>query len=164
VRLSGDSRGDTDDTAQPGMAAMKARPVDADGRLGLEVALMILLSLLLPSILWDHYLVIALFPLVAVYGHLVSTGRLLSWRTGALVVAAVLMSMPVLFWPAHLRQLDFRQGAGLLGMSPGLYGVLILFVLDLICLRDIRRSQAQMRPQTEAKSPDTISGLTTDPT
>lgn len=82
-------------------------------------ALAVCASLLLPSIMWDHYLVQALLPLILLAGLHRDNPPVLA----ALGAAVVAMSLPV-----ALDQPAFQSGAGLLGMSFKMIAALIPFV------------------------------------
>lgn len=80
----------------------------------------VLLSLLLPSLMWDHYLVIALLPVL----------WLVSLRHRPLAVAAALCYVAIAA-PWHYDAPAFRHGAGIFLMSIKLFPTLALFLLCL---------------------------------
>ena len=124
---------------------MPVPPTGETRRLGLEVALTAMLGLLLPSIMWDHYLVLLFFPQIVLLSNLLEKGRWGIWRVGALLCASVLVAVPVAFWPVAFGQREFSEGLGLLSMSVGLYGVLILFGLAVHTVLEQRRAFAVTR-------------------
>jgi len=87
-----------------------------------DFALFIMLSLMLPSLCWDHYLVQALFPLIFVGAALTKT----KLRISCLFYAFVLYAMAV---PFNFTNMKFREGIGIFFMSFKLFALLILFVL-----------------------------------
>jgi hypothetical protein len=95
-------------------------------RESLEISLMIMLSLLLPSILWDHYMIALFLPQIILLADLVDSGQWRSWRMAALLGASALLA-----WPIAFAQPAFSHGIGILWMSAKLYGVLILLALTL---------------------------------
>jgi hypothetical protein len=105
-------------------------PPGRPGREAFEVSLMILLSLLLPSILWDHYAAALFLVQIAVFGELSATRRWVSWQMGLLIAASVLLA-----WPIPFDHPQFRHGVGLLAMSAKMFGVLALYALALSELR-----------------------------
>lgn len=117
---------------------MPVPPRGESRRLALEVALMVMLGLLLPSIMWDHYLVVLFLPQIVLLADLLDRGRRAIWRAGALFGASALLAMPIAFWPVAFGQRGFSEGIGLLSMSVGLYGVLILFGLAVHALFEER--------------------------
>jgi len=106
------------------------RPSGAPPRESLEVALMAMLSLLLPSLMWDHYVVALFLPQIILLAELAATKRWLSWQMALLLGASALLAWPI---PFNLPQ--FRYGIGLLAMSAKLYGVLALFGLMVFFLQ-----------------------------
>ncbi|MCX8035455.1 MAG: DUF2029 domain-containing protein [Candidatus Sumerlaeia bacterium] len=103
----------------------------------LEITLMILLSLLLPSILWDHYAVALFLPQIALFAALLRAGRGLSFAMAVWMAASIVLAMPIAF-----DQYAFLRGPGLLGMSAKLFGVLALYGLAVARLRAERRAPA----------------------
>jgi hypothetical protein len=125
--------------------------------LGYEFSLMILLSLLLPSIMWDHYLVILLLPQIVLWGGYVRSGRLLSIRMLLLAAASAVISWPMGYvltrqgltamFVNDFGLMSGRAGAligavgegpGLVVMSVRLFAVLVLYGLTLDALRPVR--------------------------
>jgi hypothetical protein len=106
------------------------KPAGQPPRESLEIALMVMLSLLLPSLMWDHYVVALFLPQIILLAKLAATKRWFSWQMAVLIGASALLA-----WPIRFDQPQFRHGIGLLAMSAKLYGVLILFGLLLYCLR-----------------------------
>ena len=113
-------------------------PSSRPSRESLEVSLTIMLSLLLPSIMWDHYVVALFFAQIVLFGQLAATRRGLTWPMGLLVAASVLLA-----WPIPFDRPQFQQGIGLLAMSAKLFGVLALFGLTLV---EIRRRVSKEPP------------------
>ena len=95
-RLAGQAAGEG--TAGGGCATMNET---------LEYSLFIFLSLFLPSLCWDHYLIQLLFPILAIFAAL---ERRRSWPIGVLVVVSLLVvSLPFNFWSPR-----WQSGPGLL--------------------------------------------------
>jgi len=107
-----------------GVSDVESRPPGSPPRESLEVSLMILLSLLLPSIMWDHYGVALFLPQIVLLAHFLERREWLTWRMAVLLAASALLARPIAF-----DQPDFHQGAGILCMSAKLYGVLLVFAL-----------------------------------
>jgi hypothetical protein len=84
----------------------------------------LLLSLLIPSLLWDHYLVLLLLP----FSWFALDAAL---RRRALTFAAVLVCYVVTAFPMRLDAEVFRHGLGVLGMSAKLYPTLLLYALAI---------------------------------
>lgn len=104
-------------------------PAGAPPRIALETAVVIILGLLIPSIMWDHYLVVLLFPQIVLLADLVARGKKAWPGMLALGVASVIVA-----WPVAFHRPEFSEGIGLLAMSAKLYGVLILFGLAIATL------------------------------
>lgn len=81
-----------------------------------SLPLAIMASLLLPSLMWDHYLVQMAAPVM-----------LLWWRVGVAGRAVLAASVVVAALPVALDQEAFRSGAGLLLMSLKLWPALAVF-------------------------------------
>jgi hypothetical protein len=96
-------------------------------------ALVVLTSLLVPSICWDHYLVQVILPLILLWAACGPAAR------GLIVACAVMICLPVAFGDgvvAGWRVTDPARGAGLLGMSFKLWPLLALWLLAAWqCLR-----------------------------
>lgn len=89
------------------------------GNLHAEFSLAVAASLLLPSIMWDHYLVQILVPVV-----LLST--IAGWERRAwLAQAALLLSVALICWPVALDAENLRSGPALLLMNLKLLPVLL---------------------------------------
>jgi hypothetical protein len=84
-------------------------------------ALAVCASLLLPSILWDHYLTQLLLPLVVLLRAAMEPPR------RALLLPLLGAAALIMAWPIVLDQPAFRSGAGLLLMSVKLVPVLLCF-------------------------------------
>ncbi|MGI8908068.1 MAG: glycosyltransferase family 87 protein [Candidatus Sumerlaeaceae bacterium] len=80
----------------------------------------LLLMLLLPSLMWDHYLVLALLPVswLVQFCH-----KRRYWKTTRLVVACYM----IICVPWQFDAEIYRQGAGLLLMSAKLWPTVVLF-------------------------------------
>lgn len=89
-----------------------------------ELALPLMASLLVPSILWDHYLVQALLAIALLWAGCGVRGKAL------LAASAAIISLPV-----ALDAEVFRSGFGLLGMSMKLIPALAIFAVALIEVR-----------------------------
>ncbi len=96
----------------------------------LEISVMILLSLLLPSILWDHYAVALFLPQIALFAALLRTGRGLRFPMLVWIAATIILAVPIAF-----DQSAFLRGLGLLGMSAKMFGILALYGLAVTSLR-----------------------------
>lgn len=107
----------------------------------LEVSLMIALSLLIPSILWDHYLILLFIPQLTLIAAYLQTARTPYVRIGLLFLATVIMLQPMAF-----HHPNFTNGLGLLLRSAKLFGALIVFGLLVF---ELRRGQMA---ETRAKS------------
>lgn len=81
-----------------------------------SLPLAIMASLLLPSLMWDHYLVQMAAPVM-----------LLWWRVGVAARGVLAASVLVAALPVALDQAAFRSGAGLLLMSLKLWPALAVF-------------------------------------
>ncbi|MBN1478353.1 DUF2029 domain-containing protein [Candidatus Sumerlaeota bacterium] len=111
-----------------------------------EWALVVLASLLIPSLMWDHY-VVQLLPvlMVLIWGIWMREGAEIPRRsllTALWIAAAILLAV----WISHTIE-ERRHGLGLIAMSIRLWGVLLLFGLAL----EGRRAAAR-RPAPEAQS------------
>ncbi|CAN5310900.1 hypothetical protein BH09SUM1_BH09SUM1_14660 [soil metagenome] len=84
----------------------------------------VLASLLLPSIMWDHYLVQALLPAGILLATEPATTR------GHIRKALVILCLIAMAWWVRLDQESFRAFPGLLLMSLELWPVLVLFALS----------------------------------
>ncbi len=85
-------------------------------------AIFIMLSLLIPSLCWDHYFVQALLPMAFLLEILYD--RKLSWRLAVAAAAFFFLGIPWMF-PAD----SFRHGPGILLMSLKLWAGLVVFIL-----------------------------------
>ncbi|MBM3335002.1 DUF2029 domain-containing protein, partial [Candidatus Sumerlaeota bacterium] len=70
---------------------------DQPSRESLDVAAMILLSILIPSILWDHYLVVLFLPQIVLLAHVLARGQWRTWRMAALIAASALLAWPIAY-------------------------------------------------------------------
>jgi Glycosyltransferase family 87 len=98
--------------------------------LRLEWALVVLASLLIPSLLWDHYVVQLLPVLMVLIWGMWMTGD--TGLPGKILLSALWVAAAVLLtvWISHWSE-SRRQGLGLLTMSIRLWGVLLLFGIAL---------------------------------
>jgi len=103
------------------------RPRD---RWELEVALVVTTALLLPSIMWDHYLVVLFLPQIILFAAYLDEPVGKIPRIAAFLAASALLACPVAF-----GRPEFNHGVGLLAMSAKLGGVLVLFGLTLVEIR-----------------------------
>lgn len=84
----------------------------------------LILALLIPSLCWDHYLMMLLLPVVWMASQAMAQKR---WATlGILVICQVIISIP---W--DFAAVPWRSGAGILLMSLKLWPTLLLFGLSL---------------------------------
>lgn len=93
-------------------------------------SLAVCLSLLVPSIMWDHYLIQVLLPIV-VLAPVAWEGRARWLYIALLGMAAVLVSVPVPFWSPGLQ-----SGAGLLLQNLKLLPVLLVAASALLLIRE----------------------------
>ncbi|MFC1601604.1 glycosyltransferase family 87 protein [Candidatus Sumerlaeota bacterium] len=145
-------RGDGDgaasqEPAADGEMAGEGRPPDEQGpevggRAGrggrgdrelLILSLWIFLSLLLPSLCWDHYLIILFLPqmilLSAVMGRFVTAAPL---RAGFVAPLCVWLAGSILLgWMFPFFDPRYLTGAGILLLSHKLFGALVLFGLNV---------------------------------
>ncbi len=107
----------------------------------------LLLSLLLPSLLWDHYLVVLLLPV----SWLIAVGieRNLVGIPWIALLCYMLTAMPV-----RLDAESFRHGLGVLLMSSKLYPTLIIFGLLLRVTYQLQKSCSQPSDQGEIARKD----------
>jgi len=96
----------------------------------------VVLSLLLPSLLWDHYLVQSMFPFGWLLAHAWARGKYAQF--GILVVALLGSLAP---WPYDFE--SFRTGWGIVLMSVKLYPLLVVYV---IALRDAVSAAKTLQP------------------
>lgn len=97
----------------------------------LHYSLFIFLSLLIPSLLWDHYLVVLLLPMFAIYAQLFGTRRIIPILLFITCVGLISVSV-------NFEHPAFRSGLGIFLMSTKLLATLILFFLTLYCIRSSR--------------------------
>jgi len=124
IGSSGQPRSET--TGEMPVLPIWNKPPGRPPREALEVALMILLSLLLPSIMWDHYVVALFLPQIILLADLAATKRWLTWQMALLLGSSILLA-----WPIRFDRPEFHHGLGLLAMSAKLWGVLALFGLTV---------------------------------
>lgn len=98
----------------------------------LEFSLFVFLMLLLPSLFWDHYLTILIFP-IFILSRYVNPGEYL--RLVLFVGSVVIVCIPINFGAP-----EFRKGLGILLMSGKLWATLVLMGLTLFYLRKSRQS------------------------
>lgn len=94
----------------------------------------LILGLLTPSLLWDHYLSMLILPAAIMVQLAAKTQR--RWAVGLVTICWLLMSTP---W--HFELPMFTHGAGILLMSMKLWPTLILFGLSLCFIYWKRNSQ-----------------------
>ncbi len=107
---------------------MKQRNTEDRLQHELNYSLFIFLSLLLPSLMWDHYVIQLFFPVMILYKGLqlrrsIALGILF-------LIGLALCTLPFNFWSETLR-----SGWRMLGMSIRLWGVLLLFAVNLALAR-----------------------------
>lgn len=101
----------------------------------------LLLGLLIPSLMWDHYLVMSIFPVALIVRESLASKRYLI--TAGAILCYLVICLP---WPfTHPR---FETGPGILLMSVKLWPALVLFGLNL-CLNT--RSLWLMPPEPITK-------------
>jgi len=108
-------------------------------------SLTLLSALLIPSLMWDHYLVLALLPIVFLASRLESRGGLITVSVWAAAVGMI--AMPFNYWSPL-----FKSGMGILGGSFALFPVLALFLLTWL----IPSEQPEKEPaekETKKKKP-----------
>ena len=103
----------------------------------LEYSSFILLGLLIPSLCWDHYLVIIYFPVFAVVKYIseLENPILKIFVSIPLFISVILMNLFFNFWNPL-----FTKGIWIFLMSIKLYGLLLLFflVLTLMLTKSIK--------------------------
>jgi hypothetical protein len=90
----------------------------------LHYSLFIFLSLFIPSLLWDHYLVVLFLPMFALYAELIGTQRVLPITLFIVSIALICVSV-------NFEHPAFRSGLGIFLMSTKLIAALVLFSLTL---------------------------------
>jgi len=92
----------------------------------LEYSAFVILGLLIPSLCWDHYLVIAYFPIFAIVKYIseLENSMLQIFISVPLIICAILMNIFFNFWNPL-----FTKGLWILLMSIKLYGLVFLFLL-----------------------------------
>lgn len=101
-----------------------ATPVNSPHSSLLHYSLFIFLSLLIPSLMWDHYLVVLFLPIFAIYAQLFGTQRVVPILLFVIGVALICVSI-------NFEHPAFRSGLGIFLMSTKLLATLILFFLTL---------------------------------
>jgi hypothetical protein len=100
-----------------------------------SLALAILASILIPSLMWDHYLTLALLPVVILLDRIGDSGR----NTAVLILTALslfVIEVPINFWnPA------WQSGWRVALSSVKLPAVLVLFGLLAWRVRVLQREQ-----------------------
>lgn len=86
-------------------------------------SLFVVLSLLIPSICWDHYLVLLVLPFLALSRHLLERG------TGRVVLAFFAVSVVVTGAGIGFDAPPFTDGIGLLAMSAKLWSTVVVWAL-----------------------------------
>lgn len=117
--------------------ATRAHGNSFDGADDLGFSATLLLGLLIPSLMWDHYLVMAIYPAAVLIRTAWVRRRWIS--VGAVLVCYGLICVP---WVFHRP--EFRSGAGILLMSLKLWPTLALFGLAL-CFQVGERSHGTAR-------------------
>ncbi|MCX7765616.1 MAG: hypothetical protein N2246_02790, partial [Candidatus Sumerlaeia bacterium] len=89
----------------------------------LKFSLFVFLSLLVPSLLWDHYLTLLVFPIFVLARRLQRKQLIpiLIFTAGVLIISI----------PFNFSAPAFQQGLGVLAMSAKLWGTLLLFLLNI---------------------------------
>lgn len=105
--------------------------IDNKEREKISYSLFIMLSLLIPSLLWDHYFVQALLPIIFLTGYMEEKGKKL-WCI-PLIAALIFLAAPWNFWSGK-----FRRSAGILLMSVKLWAGLVIYILLLISAFEMR--------------------------
>ena len=103
----------------------------------LEFSLFTFLMLLLPSLFWDHYLVVLIFP-IFVLSRFLTLKRYVEWIL--FVAAIIIICIPIPFG-ARL----FSRGAGILFMSLKLWATMILFGLTVYYISNIRKTRITVK-------------------
>lgn len=120
--------------AQRGRGASDCREFSPADDLGFCATL--LLGLLIPSLMWDHYLVMAIYPAAVLLRTSVMRRR---WGSALAVLACYI----VICLPWDFYRPEFRAGAGIILMSVKLWPALVLFGLAL-CFQHGERSRARL--------------------
>ncbi|MCD6385804.1 DUF2029 domain-containing protein [Candidatus Sumerlaeota bacterium] len=105
---------------------LPARRISATGREDLEFSLFVFLMLLIPSLFWDHYLTILIFP-IFVLSRYVNPGH----YPGLFLFVC---SVAIVCIPINFGAPAFRRGLGILLMSAKLWATLILMGLTFFYL------------------------------
>ena len=100
-----------------------------------DYALFIMLSLFLPSLCWDHYLVQMFYPMIVIGYGAARRG----WRLMLPFLAAALY---ILAMPFNFDSDAFRMGLGILMMSIKLWAALLIFILLLISVKHPLKTEA----------------------
>ncbi len=103
--------------------AWKADVVTNSSRDKVLFGLALLCSLLVPSLFWDHYLVLILFILITLFVYHAETQTFSTSRILFLSVLLFWFAMPFNYWDE-----SYREGWNIFGMSSKLYPLLLLFI------------------------------------
>ena len=99
-------------------------------------SLFILLSLFIPSLCWDHYLVQALFPAVVAADLIRRSGR----KIHCVIFSAALLVMAM---PYNFHSELFKRGPGILLMSLKLWGMAAIFILIILLMKQSPEKKAE---------------------
>ena len=105
-------------------------------------ALTLMTALLVPSLMWDHYLVLVLIPVAILASAIEKSGG--TFRAILWAVSVAWMALPFNYWSE-----TFKDGIGIFGMSFKLYPVLLVYLLLWISRTGERRAvnkQAESEP------------------
>lgn len=122
--------------------ARRSRRMPSMEKAALGYSLFIFASLLLPSLMWDHYLVQLIFPILALFMALLRD-RSIILRI-LFILGLMIISMDYNFWDESLK-----EGLGLLAMSAKLWGVLLLLGINAALI-------IRLRPSQDAENLETI--------
>src|SRR5690606_20770653 len=88
----------------------------------------LIIALLIPSLMWDHYLVMLLLPVAWMVK--ISLDQRRFWIMGLIVACYIITCIP---W--HYDSVKWQQGAGIVLMSLKLWPTLVLFGLSLCFIK-----------------------------
>lgn len=111
--------------------------------IALDYSLFIFLSVLIPSLFWDHYIVIVLLPIIVMFIIMKNNERIFSIKN-MLLFSIYLISLYFLAIPFAFQSPEYREGLKIFLMSFKLYFVMILFGLNCWLLKERRRKIQQL--------------------
>lgn len=100
----------------------------------LKFSLFLFLSLLLPSLLWDHYLTLLVFPIFVLARRL--------HREQPIPIFLFIAGVVIISMPFNFSAPAFQRGIGVLAMSTKLWGTLLLFLLNIYFILKYRQPES----------------------